>query len=462
MSRGPVWSRAFQPRFWAVAIALAIAAATPVNALDFEEAFGKAILSNPDIRAAREEARRVHESFPLALSQRLPALRVHSGATLVRNFTTSGRLDSEQQSVGVSLNQNLYSSGHSTAAIRRAEFDIRRSHAYLETVEQRVLLNVAIAYVDVLRATRAVGLRKRSVESFKAKSEQIATRYRVGGHTRADMAQAEAEWRISVADLAAESASLKTQETVFENLVGVPAAGLQQPREITGLPPTLEAAVEIARGAHPSVRAAGHAVSSAEQEVAAAVGLSGMRIDLEGGFSRSWARTSPRTLPPVNTEARVGLRLSAPLYRGGSDAARIRQASKLLKQRRVQLLAAQGQSVQEAAIAWNEMSAARQRHIALSSAVEASRVALRAIQRQAEIGGRSTREVLDAERKTIEYELAILSAERDIFVSSFRLKAAVGALTAASLGLQNVPDLEREASRTRRNWAPRLFSLERD
>lgn len=444
----------------AIAFACLALAAPPAHSLKLEDAFGRAMQSNPSIREAQENARRLHESVPLAISQRLPALNLNSRTDFSRSFNKHfnrrGILNSNRQSIGVSLSQNLYSSGRNTAAIRQAEHDVRRSHAELEAVEQRVLLRVAIAYFDVLRARQSVRLRKRSVDAFKTRSEHTISRYRVGQRTQADIAQAEAEWQIAVADLAAARAELRSQQTVFESLVGIPATDLEEGSGIAGLPSTLDAAAAVAGKAHPAIRAAGHAVRGAEQTVTVAVALSGMRIDLEGSLS-SFAGHNIGQLD-YNTEARIGVQISVPLYRGGSGGANIRQARKALRQRRLSLLSARRNVVRDAAIAWNNLLAARQRHTALSSALEAARVALNAIQRQAEIGERSTREILDAERNKIDYELAIFSAERDISVYSYRLKAAIGALTAKSLGIENIPDLEREAAKTRRKLAPALLS----
>ena len=96
------------------------------------------------------------------------------------------------------------------------------------------------------------------------------------------------------------------------------------------------------------------------------------------------------------------------------------------------------------------------------AAVEASEEALDGIRREAELGGRTTREVLDAERQLVLSRIRALSAERDIVINAYRLLSAVGRLTARRLEIGGVPDLVSEATDTRWNILPGVFSLGED
>lgn len=436
--------------------------ALPAWAQTMEEAFAAALRSNSEVEEARANARRIHENVALAVSRLMPTLRLNGSGQYSRKEIPRLDLDSGQLIVGLSVSQVLFSSGQNGALIRQAMHEVQRSHANVEFAEQRILLNVAIAYLDAYRAERVLLLRQRSVKAFEKRSDQTKAQYRVGDRTQADVAQADAERRIAVADVASARFDLRTQKALFETLVGLPANDLGKPENPGSLPTTLAVALQLAKEVHPAVRAAGYAIRSAKQAILVESAKLGPRIVLEGSISRD-AGYDRLSIGKKNvTDSTVGLQFTLPLYQGGSGGVGVRQARKALSLRRAEQTTAQNQALQQATAAWNELNAARQRERALTAAFEASRVALEAIVREAEIGERSTYEVLAAERQTTDIELALLAAQRNILAHSFRLKAAVGGLTARLLGIAGLPDLEREARKTSRNLMPGIFYLDSD
>ena len=475
------------------------AVAAPAPALTIEEAFAEAVRSNPQVRAAREAARIRHEDVPLAFSAFLPSLQANASASRTRVGTTTtqtgfdaidlpvtlypdfannlgiapgttvgstqipvpvsgtGSDSSDQQSLELVYTQNLFRSGRDKAALRQAEDGVRQSHASIEDTEQNVLLRVATAYLDVLRAERTVGLRKASLTAFEARARETRAQFRVGDRTAADVAQAEAEQVVAAADVVSAEAALEVQRALFLALVGMPAEDLEAAGEPAGLPETLDAARHAAQTRRPAVRAAMHAELAAAHAVRVAKGELGPRVDLRATLTRTVGHGTSRL---NSTDRSVGVQLGMPLYQAGRGGARLRQARHRREQFRDRRLAAQREASQRATSAWLNLNAARQRRTALETAIVAARVALDGIQREAAIGERTTREVLDAERNLVSYQVRVLSAERDAVVEAYALLEATGALTARRLGIGGLPDLDREARETRRNLEPGYLSLD--
>ena len=471
-----------------------VLAAVPVRALTIEETLVEAARSNPNVQAARAAARSRHESVPLALSAWLPTVQLTASASgtrigtaarrgaptytplLVRDATgepvrggseavlfpvsglETGSDGSDRQSLELAYTHNLFRSGRDTAGLRQAEESVRQSHAVVEDTEQTVLLRAATAYLDVLRAERTVRLREAALSSFQRQARETKAQFRVGDRTQADVAQADAEREIAAADMASAKAGLEVQQALFETLVGLPAVGLEPAGEPAGLPGTLDAALDAARSRHPAVRAAVYAERAATYAVRAAKGDIGPSVDLRATVARTVGHGTNGFLN--STDQSLGIQLRMPLYQAGSVGTRLRQARHALAQRRDQRAAAQREAAQRAASAWHGMLAARQRRAALATAVEAARVALAGIRRETAIGERSTREVLDAERSLVLYQVRALTAERDALVQAYSLLDATGALTPRELEIRDLPDLEREAERTRWNLRPGLMFLD--
>ncbi len=475
----------------AVLAALSVAS-SPAHALTIEEALAEAARSNPNVRAARDAARSGHEGVPLAFSAWLPTIHVNASASGTRLGTTTRQTaptlrfvpvidtatglpirggneavpfpvpgfettsdGSDRESLELVYTQNLFSSGRDRAGLYRAMESVRQSHATVEDTEQIVLLRTATAYLDVLRAGRTVKLREASLVSFEARARETKAQFLVGDRTQADVAQADAEREIAAADVASAKADLEVQQALFEALVGMPADDLEAAGEPANLPETLDAALDAARTERPSVRAALYAERAAAHAVRAAKGDLGPRADLRATVTRTIGHGTTNS-----TDQSIGVQLGIPLYQAGSGGARLRQARHVLAQRQDQRAAAQREAAQRAEGAWRELNAARQRRAALTTAVEAARVALTGIRREAEIGERTTREVLDAERSLVLYQVRELTAERDAVVQAYTLLEATGALTARELGVRGLPDLGREARNTRWSLKPGLMSLD--
>ena len=476
---------------YALLVLVAVSAAAPVRALTIEETLAQAARSNPNVQGARAAARSRHETVPLALSAWLPTVHLTANASGTRigttpipadpgvlpvfDFTTGlplptnkfvpvpgseiGSDGSDRQQLELVYTHNLFRSGRDTARLHQAEASVRQSHAVVEDTEQAVLLRTATAYLDVVRAERTVRLREAALASFQRQALETEAQFQVGDRTQADVAQANAEREVAAADMASAKADVKVQQALFEALVGLPAVGLEPADEPTGLPETLDAALDAAQTRHPAVRTALHAERAAAYAVRAAKGDIGPSVDLRASVTRTIGHGAAAGFLN-STDQSLGIQLRLPIYQAGTVGARLRQARQTLAQRRDQRAAAQRDAAQRAANAWHGTLAARQRRTALATAAEAARVALSGIRREAAIGERSTREVLDAERNLVLYQVRALTAERDALVQAYSLLDATGALTAHEIEIRDLPDLEREAQRARWDLGPGFMFLD--
>lgn len=447
--------------------ACAIAVA-PAHALTIEAAFAQALRTNPVLHAARDGSRASHEDVAVARSAWRPTIEATAGASASRTRRSvsdppSLTSDADQRSLALTYTQNVFRSGRDRARLMQATADVRQQHALVEAREQEVVLETAIAYLDVLRAERVVELRDASLKAIEARVRETGAQYRVGDRTRTDVAQAEAEREIATVEVLSARTELDVLRSRFRALVGLPPEGLDPAGEPTGLPSSLEEALEAARRDDPRVRAAVAALESSGQAVRVARAEQGPRVDLQASVTRTedhvggFGASDSTDLSTV-----IGARLTVPLYRGGAGSALVRRATHERAQRRNEHMVAIRNAELAAENSWRRLQAARRRHAAFTAAVAASREVLAGILREAEVGERTVREVLDAETGLVSNRVRALSAERDVVVEAYRLLAAAGRLTAHRLEVAGVPDLEREAAAARRNLSPGLLLLLRD
>ena len=85
--------------------------------------------------------------------------------------------------------------------------------------------------------------------------------------------------------------------------------------------------------------------------------------------------------------------------------------------------------------------------------VRAAELALEGVEQEAEVGSRTTLDVLDAQQELLSAQVALVRAQRDEYVAAFEVKSSIGRLTVAALGL-GVEAFDEEVyyNRVRNRW----------
>ena len=183
---------------------------------------------------------------------------------------------------------------------------------------------------------------------------------------------------------------------------------------------------------HPTVEAARFRHLSSEKDIWTATGALLPEVSLEGSLERLEDRSARDSLVE---SARIEAVLSVPLYQSGAEYSRVREAKEVAGQRRLEIDEAERQTIEESVQAWEAVDTARAQVTAFQDQVAATEVALDGVQQEQLVGLRTVLDVLDAEQELFVARVNLVRAQRDVLVSSYRLKAAVGELSAADLGL---------------------------
>ena len=211
---------------------------------------------------------------------------------------------------------------------------------------------------------------------------------------------------------------------------GAPVVPTRPPPPAVGAASAMEALAQ-AEGSF-RWQTAGHEVAAARAEVAVAVAalrpkLSlGAEVGIAGGAD--W-QTDQRS------GASIGATLTVPLYQGGGEQARVRQSKNLLLQRRYARDAARRDAEAEIVAAWQAQATAEAAIKALESQVDAAGFALDGVRQEALVGARLVLDILDAEQELFASEVALVRARGERVLAGYRLRAAVGRLSARDLAL---------------------------
>ena len=416
-----------------------------VNAETIESALAQAYRGNPTLNQQRASVRATDESVPQALSGYRP--RINGTANYGYNstwFTGSNRTNPssvpqefrsslQPRDVGVVMQQTLFNGNQTTNRVRQAEAQVIQARETLRATEQNVLLDSVTAYMNVLRDSAIVALRRQNVQALDEQRRATRDRFQVGEVTRTDVAQSEARLADAQSQLLGANAQLQTSRAQFRQVIGREPGALAPGRPVDRMLPAT-VAESIARGlaSHPTIEAAKNGADAAQLQVRVAEASLLPTVTLEASYSRAYDSTIAIDNQMIG---QVVGRLTVPIFQGGSEYSTIRQAKETLGAQRI-AVDVQREQVRAAVVqSWGLLQAAKAQIEAAQAAVRANEIALEGVREEYRVGQRTLLEVLNAQTELLNSRVALVTAQRDRVVASYSLLSGTGRLSVRQLAI---------------------------
>jgi outer membrane protein len=332
------------------------------------------------------------------------------------------------------LQQTLYNGERTRNSSKQAESQIDAARENMRLTEQNTLQNGATAYMNVLRDTAILNLRKNNITVLEEQLRQTRDRFEVGEVTRTDVAQAQSSLAQSRSDFYTAQANLQNSIANFRQIIGVEPRRLEPAQTIERLlPRSLTAAIALGLVEHPGIISAFHQVDVAALNVKIQEGALLPTLTASASATQNY---DVQGSPGSRVFTGLGqLQLNVPLYQGGIEYANIRQAKEQLGQARLNA-DLQRDSVRASIVSsWGLLETARATIYSAQSAVTAAEIALAGTREEARVGQRTTLDVLNAQQTLLNTRVSLVSAQRDRVVASYAVFAAIGRLNANNLGL---------------------------
>jgi outer membrane protein len=407
---------------------LALSVAMPANADTLADAMADAIQSNPSLAAARQRVNATREALPQAWAEALPQVSVSGSATASDRDADFALLDGDREenwSANATASQLLFAGGRVLGTTRAARAQIRGAIADYAQAEQTLLLDVTRAYADVRQTIAIVEARQTTVSNLTRLVEYAQAQFDAGVVTRTDVAQSQARLAQARTLLVQAQGALAAATQAYLRLVGNPPSNLDAPESVEGLPADLETALEQAVRTSPILASAIADTELADANVAVADSAGRPRVSLEAGYGIGADFNDDLSETSTDT---VGVRVSVPIFQGGSIRSRSRQQRALRAASNLDLAAVQ-RSVQEGVTnAWTGLASARAAVDSAREQVEAAELAYEGVRLEQETGLRSTVEVLDQEQDLLNARIALAQAERELVVAERQMLAVTGTL----------------------------------
>jgi outer membrane protein len=418
---------------------LTVSAYAAENSMTLEQAWIAAYQNNPSLEAERAKLRASDEHVAQALSHWRPSVSVNAnvGKTYQylppENGFASNSLAKGGDSYGAQISQPIFRGFRTLSETEAAEKQVLAGRAQLQGAEQQLLLDTSKAFLDTYRDEIIVQINRDEEEVLQKKLDETSVRAKVGDLTQTDVKQAKTRLaRAEVGRLQAEN-TLTADHAAFARLVGDDPEKLQTPNVVYERVSSLNEVTHRAETKNPSVVAAEYTFESSKNEVDLNKGSLLPEVNLVGSTTHSYGQSI--TFPGHQDNNQVMVQLTWPLYDGGADYSKIREARQTSTQRRMELEDVRHKAHETARNAWQELAAAESSIKADQAEIEAASDALQGVKVEARVGSRTTLDVLNAEQELLDAKIDMAKAKHDRDYAVLQIKSAIGDLTVDALKL---------------------------
>jgi outer membrane protein len=305
----------------------------------------------------------------------------------------------------------------------------------LRNTEQNILLDAVTAYMNVLRDTAILNLRRNNIDVIAEQLRQTRDRFKVGEVTRTDVAQSESRLAFARANAAGAEAQLRSSLADYTKVIGDEPKKLAPVKPLERLlPKSRKTALGIAQGEHPAILGALHGVDSQFLSVRIAEADLFPRLDVEAAATNTMDRSGLNTFA---NNVSVSARLTIPIYAGGQDYAQIRQEKERLGESRLQADVSRDRVRAAVAASWGQVEASKLQVKAAQAQVEAAESALSGVREEAKVGQRTTLDVLNAQQELLDARVNLIIAQRDRVLATYNLLSSVGRLNLRVLRIKS-------------------------
>ena len=304
--------------------------------------------------------------------------------------------------------------------------------AALHISEQDLILNVAVAYFNVLRGIDNFATAKAEEKTIQRQLEQTQQRFDVGLIAITEVLEARAVFdSVAVARLEVEGALAIFYESL-EVLTGQPHHNLDSLSEnfpiIIPEPIDREGWVKLALENSIEIQTTRHAVEVANDNAKAKKFASYPTLDASASYNHSSKGVDASLYQ---------LSMNVPLYTGGYSSSAKRQAYEQVNEAQEKLTSAQRQIVQQTRAAFLSVSTDVSKVKARQLAITSRKSALDATQAGYEVGTRNVVDVLAAQTELYQALRNYSNARYDYVINLLKLKKAAGTLNPNDIEMIN-------------------------
>ncbi|EGR2508307.1 outer membrane channel protein TolC [Vibrio cholerae] len=401
-----------------------------VWAENLAEIYNQAKENDPQLLSVAAQRDAAFEAVTSSRSALLPQINLTAGYNINRSNRDSR--DSDILSAGVGFSQELYQRS-SWVSLDTAEKKARQADSQYAATQQGLILRVAKAYFEVLRAQDNLEFVRAEKAAVGRQLEQTKQRFEVGLSAITDVHDAQAQFDGVLADEVLAENSLTNSYEALREITGQEyskLAVLDTKRfAASRTTESSEALIEKAQQQNLSLLAARISQDVARDNISLASSGHLPSLTLDGDYNYADNRNSNASSPSDYNDFKIGVNLKVPLYTGGKTTSLTKQAEFAYVAASQDLEAAYRSVVKDVRAYNNNINASIGALRAYEQAVISAKSALEATEAGFDVGTRTIVDVLDATRRLYDANKNLSNARYDYILSVLQLRQAIGTLS---------------------------------
>lgn len=432
-------------RFFFIAM-LCSCCASSALAMSFTEALELARKNDPTFLSAQASYQASQERSNIAFSALLPQLNFSGNAALNdRTYVTKGIFgytDTQQfnsDSAQVNLTQALWRHAERIASTQ-ADLAVHQAVFQIIASEHDLFVRFSQAWFEVMSARDNIQFTTRQSATALKFRDQTSAAVDNELASRPELEDALARYEKAIAEQAAAEADQEIKISSLEQIIGsveiFTPPSLSEGQSVDNFPDKpLNHWLELAEKSNPAIIAATYGVQAASEEIRKQRAGHEPTLDITGSYGRTsqGVGTTPAQQAYTNTQGTIGLQLNIPIFSGGGQSAKVREAA-ALQGKATQDLENARRGVRSACKqAWFGIQSGIARHKAALQAVKSAKANLREATSGMERELKTEFDVLQATQLLYGALRDLENARYEIMLNKIKLKAAAGQLTADDL-----------------------------
>ena len=409
----------------------------PFVGLNILETINKAINYNPKIKAQKFSYESSKENIKQVYSAIFPSIEMNlsKGYKDTDSSTSDTKINESvsPQDFSINLEQNLYTGGKFTAEAKKAKSQLLIEEENLRLIRYEIILESALAYLNVLEKKKLIELNNLKEEKFKNVFKSIELLVKVGSASQSDLVFAQSKLVQTAAEKIVSINEYTVTKANYKKIVGefLPNGNLEEPKiNKINFPNNFDNAIDIAFKNNPKIKIAQLEENIAKFDIKSQFAESMPNITLDGEYQSKDDTTQKGS---HSDTAKITAKITVPIFKGGKNISKIKQAKIIAKKVRYELENKRNEITQTVTKSWTDFQTSETLLKAANINIEARKLILEGIEQEAKLGIKSYIDLLQSKEELIDAEFNKITATKNYIISALQLKADIGELSLKDL-----------------------------
>ena len=399
--------------------------------------------NNPVLNAERENYKAIKENINISRSEFLPSISISGSQSSQQNSKRTNQAgtilpdtSNTSETKSVSIDQKIFKGFQGYNSIKKSKLESEKAKLTLKNTEQKILLQSATAYYDLLYKIKNTKFNLTNVDLFERQVETDSSRLQKGEITLTDLAQSESSLAGANAKFIAAETELLTAKSNFERTIRLPAPKELSKESFTknislNFPTGLNTALNFSEKNNPKLLLAKIDNEISEKNIN--IEKSKFSPSASVNYTQSQSKDFSSSVDETDQET-LKATVTIPIFKGGKNYSSLKKSRFKKKQSNLILQDTINEVKTDTVNAWSAYQSSESVLKATQAQVKAAEIANEGITLEYDSGNaRTTLEVIQSRSLLLDARISNAKAERDFAVSKFELLAVIGELTLKNL-----------------------------